>query len=128
MGWSCCVLEGAVRPGWADPLSLHPGRTSLLGWTDHYRGGVSDGWALWAALAAGYDAAYMGTRFIATTESAAADGYKKALTAASLDDVFVSSALTGLATSVLRSPGDRTSGHRAGGWRDLRAAKFRPNR
>jgi nitronate monooxygenase len=69
-------------------------------------GGVSDGWALWAALAAGYDAAYMGTRFIATTESAAADGYKKALTAASLDDVFVSTALTGLATSVLRSQGD----------------------
>jgi nitronate monooxygenase len=70
-------------------------------------GGVSDGWALWAALAAGYDAAYMGTRFIATDESVAADSYKTALTTASLDEVYVTSALTGLATSVLRSQGDR---------------------
>ncbi len=96
---------GGGQTGWANPLSFIRAVTFWDGPTI-IAGGVSDGWALWAALAAGYDAAYMGTRFIATTESAAADGYKKALTAASLDDVFVSSALTGLATSVLRSPGD----------------------
>ena len=97
---------GGGQTGWANPLSFIRAVRAFWDGPTIIAGGVSDGWALWAALTAGYDAAYMGTRFIATTESAAADGYKKALTAASLDDVFVSSALTGLATSVLRSQGD----------------------
>jgi nitronate monooxygenase len=97
---------GGGQTGWANPLSFIRAVRAFWDGPAVIAGGVSDGWALWAALAAGYDAAYMGTRFIATTESAAADGYKKALTAGSLDDVFVSSALTGLPTSVLRTQGD----------------------
>jgi nitronate monooxygenase len=101
---------GGGQTGWVNPLSFIRAVRAFWDGPAVIAGGVSDGWALWAALAAGYDAAYMGTRFIATTESIATDGYKKALTAASLDDVFVSSALTGLPTSILRSEGD---GHRA---------------
>jgi nitronate monooxygenase len=97
---------GGGQTGWVNPLSFIRAVRAFWDGPTVIAGGVSDGWALWAALAAGYDAAYMGTRFIATTESAAADGYKKALTASSLDDVYVTSALTGLATSVLRSQGD----------------------
>jgi nitronate monooxygenase len=97
---------GGGQTGWANPLSFIRAVRAFWDGPAVIAGGVSDGWALCAALAAGYDAAYMGTRFIATTESAAADAYKKALTAGSLDDVFVSSALTGLPTSVLRSQGD----------------------
>ncbi len=97
---------GGGQTGWANPLSFIRAVRAFWDGPTIIAGGVSDGWALWAALAAGYDAAYMGTRFIATTESAAGDTYKKALTAASLDDVFVSSARTGLPTSVLRSQGD----------------------
>jgi nitronate monooxygenase len=97
---------GGGQTGWVNPLSFIRAVRAFWDGPTVMAGGVSDGWALWAALAAGYDAAYMGTRFIATTESAAADGYKNALLAGSLDDVFVSSALTGLPTSVLRSQGD----------------------
>ncbi len=44
----------------------------------------------------------MGTRFIATTESLAADGYKQMLVDSALDDVMLTSAMTGLPTNMLR--------------------------
>jgi nitronate monooxygenase len=96
---------GGGQTGWANPLSFIRAVREFWDGPTVMAGGVADGWALWAALAAGYDAAYMGTRFIATNESSADDGYKTALMAASLDDVYVSLAQTGLATSVLASPG-----------------------
>jgi len=65
-------------------------------------GGVSDGTALWAARALGCDLAYMGTRFIATAESMAADGYKQMLVQAQPDDVQLTRAFTGLAANMLR--------------------------
>jgi nitronate monooxygenase len=40
-------------------------------------GGISDGHALWAAETLGCDLAYMGTKFIATTESMAPYRYKR---------------------------------------------------
>jgi NAD(P)H-dependent flavin oxidoreductase YrpB (nitropropane dioxygenase family) len=46
-------------------------------------GGVSDGRGLAAALMLGADGAWVGTRFVATTESLAHDGYKERLVAAS---------------------------------------------
>ena len=100
---------GGGQTGWANPLSFIRAVRAFWDGPAVVAGGVSDGWALWAALAAGYDAAYMGTRFIATTESSAGAGYKAALTAASLDDVYVTSALTGLASSVLRNKGSKES-------------------
>ncbi len=65
-------------------------------------GGVSDGAALWAARALGCDLAYMGTRFIATEESMAADAYKQMLVQAEPDDVQLTRAFTGLAANMLR--------------------------
>ncbi len=65
-------------------------------------GGVSDGTALLAAQVLGCDLAYMGTRFIATTESMAAEGYKQMLVDSALDDVMLTSAMTGLPTNMLR--------------------------
>jgi nitronate monooxygenase len=65
-------------------------------------GGVADGVALRAAIALGCDLAYMGTRFIATRESLAAPAYKEMLVSATLDDIVLSRALTGLETSLLR--------------------------
>lgn len=97
---------GGGQTGWVNPLSFIRAVRAFWDGPTVIAGGVSDGWALWAALAAGYDAAYMGTRFIATNESAAADSYKKALTTGTLDDVYVTSALTGLATSVLGNQAD----------------------
>ncbi|MDB5448739.1 MAG: 2-nitropropane dioxygenase [Phenylobacterium sp.] len=65
-------------------------------------GGMSDGAALCAAEVLGVDLGYMGTRFIATTESAASDDYRNMLVDSSLDDILVTKALTGLQTSILR--------------------------
>lgn len=65
-------------------------------------GGVSDGDALWAARTLGCDLAYMGTKFIATDESMAVPGYKRMLVEAQADDVQLTRAYSGLATSMLR--------------------------
>jgi nitronate monooxygenase len=64
-------------------------------------GGISDGASLWAALALGCDLGYMGTRFIATHESAASERYKQMLVECDLDDILLSSAFTGLPTNML---------------------------
>jgi len=65
-------------------------------------GGMNDGAALCAAEVLGVDLGYMGTRFIATTESAASDDYRAMLVDSALDDILITKALTGLQTSILR--------------------------
>ncbi|WP_156935091.1 NAD(P)H-dependent flavin oxidoreductase [Pseudonocardia spinosispora] len=65
-------------------------------------GGISDGVALRAAITLGADLGYMGTRFIAATESMAAPEYRDMLVRSELDDIVLTSAFTGLPTSMLR--------------------------
>ena len=65
-------------------------------------GGISDGHALHAAEVLGCDLAYMGTKFIATRESMADDRYKRMLVESSADDILLTTAFTGLQTSMLR--------------------------
>ena len=65
-------------------------------------GGVSDGAALFAAQAMGYDFGYMGTKFIATRESMAKEAYKDMLVASRADDILLTRAFTGLETNMLR--------------------------
>jgi nitronate monooxygenase len=65
-------------------------------------GGISDGVALRAAHALGADLGCMGTRFIATTESMATPEYREMLVDSTMDDVLLTSAFTGLPTSMLR--------------------------
>ncbi len=64
-------------------------------------GGIADGVALRAAQVLGCDLGYMGTRFIATRESLAPDAYRDMLVTASIDDVLLTRAFTGLPTSML---------------------------
>ena len=64
-------------------------------------GGISDGVALRATLALGCDLGYMGTRFIAASESMAAPAYKQMLVQASADDILLTKAFTGLQTNML---------------------------
>lgn len=58
-------------------------------------GGMTTGQDVFAARAMGADLAYIGTRFIATQESAAADAYKRLILASRADDVFFSDAIDG---------------------------------
>mgnify|MGYP000095977473 CR=1 FL=1 len=65
-------------------------------------GGISDGWGVAGAVAAGADLVYMGTRFIPTTESQAAPAYKQMLVDCTADDLLVSAGLTGTPASWLK--------------------------
>lgn len=65
-------------------------------------GGISSGRAIRAAEVLGATYAYLGTRFIATEESLAADEYKQMLVAASGEDIICSDALTGVKANWLR--------------------------
>lgn len=65
-------------------------------------GGISDGYGIAGAVAAGADLVYMGTRFLATAESMAVGQYKQMVIDAGPDDLVVSSAITGAPASWLR--------------------------
>lgn len=66
-------------------------------------GGLADGAGLWAARALGCDLGYMGTRFLATRESAVAQQHKQMVLDSSMDDIHLTSLVTGLPTNLLRA-------------------------
>jgi len=90
------------QTGWANPFAFVRAVREIFDGPVVLSGGISDGVALKAAITLGCDLAYMGTRFIATQESMAVEGYKDMLVSSSLDDVMLSSAFTGLPASKLR--------------------------
>jgi nitronate monooxygenase len=79
----------AVREFWDGPL--------ILG------GGIASGRGIRATQALGVDLAYLGTRFLASRESMAADGYKQMVIDSSVDDIVCSDAITGVAANWLRA-------------------------
>ncbi len=91
------------QTGWMNPLAFARSIRSFFSGPLILAGGIADGAALWAAQVLGCDLAYMGTKFIATAESRAASEYRDMLLAASMDDVQLTSAFTGLPTNMLRS-------------------------
>jgi nitronate monooxygenase len=64
-------------------------------------GGMCDGYALHSARTLGCDLGYVGTPFIATTESLASAEYKRMLVDCSMDDVMLTRAFTGLPVNML---------------------------
>lgn len=66
-------------------------------------GGIADGAGIAGAIAAGADLVYMGTRFLATTESRAQARYKQMLVESGPDDLVVSAAITGTPASWLKA-------------------------
>jgi nitronate monooxygenase len=65
-------------------------------------GAIGDGFCVASALAMGADLAYMGSRFIATEEANADQGYKDMLVASAADDVVYSSLFTGVDGNYLK--------------------------
>ena len=98
------LLTGGAggQTGWANPFAFARGVRAIHDGPMVLAGGVSDGRAIAAAEVLGFDYCYMGTHFIATAESMAVQRYKDMLVAASLDDVQLTDAITGLDTSILR--------------------------
>jgi nitronate monooxygenase len=66
-------------------------------------GGIASGAGVVAALALGAKGALLGTRFVATRESMAADFYKQALVGRDGDSTVITDAFTGLYARVLRN-------------------------
>jgi nitronate monooxygenase len=90
------------QTGWANPFAFVRAVRAFWGGIMVMAGGMADGHAVAAAQALGCDLAYMGTKFIATRESMAKDGYKQMLVSSRLDDVLLTRAFTGLETNMLR--------------------------
>lgn len=65
-------------------------------------GGISDGFGVTGAIAAGADLVYLGTSFLATEESMAAREYKQMVVDHEVDDLVVSDGVTGTPASWLR--------------------------
>lgn len=89
------------QTGWANGFAFVRAVRSFFDGPVVLAGGISDGVGLLSAQVLGCDLAYMGTKFIATRESLAVDGYKDMLVSSELDDVLLSRAFTGLETNTL---------------------------
>jgi nitronate monooxygenase len=90
------------QTGWLNPFAFVRAVREIFEGIVVLAGGVSDGQALAAAMTLGCDLAYMGTRFIAARESLASDAYRAMLVAASMDEVLLTSAFTGLPANMLK--------------------------
>ena len=66
-------------------------------------GAITSGEHVLAALAMGCDFAYMGTRFIASDEANASDGYKSAIVEASASDILYTPFFTGIPGNYLKA-------------------------
>lgn len=105
-----CVSAGAG--GHTGHLSPFAFISAVRNFFDGYiavGGGVGDGAGIAGAVAAGADFVYMGTRFLATTESMAQPEYKQMVVDAGPDDLVVSAAVTGTDASWLK-PSLRAAG------------------
>jgi nitronate monooxygenase len=89
------------QTGWANPFAFLRAARQRYDGIVAIAGGISDGAGILAAQVLGADLAYLGTRFIATTESLASPAYRDAVVAATLDDVTASRQVTGLPANVL---------------------------
>ncbi|OBA55263.1 2-nitropropane dioxygenase [Nocardia sp. 852002-20019_SCH5090214] len=91
------------QTGWANPFAFTRAVRAHFDGPIVLAGGITDGTSILAAQALGVDLVYLGTRFIATTESLAEDGYRAALVESTLDDVTLSTYVGGIPASLLAS-------------------------
>jgi nitronate monooxygenase len=89
------------QTGWLNPFAFTRAVRAFFDGPVVLAGGISDGHALRAATTLGCDLGYMGTRFIATRESMASQDYRSMLVESTADDVLLTSAFTGLPSSML---------------------------
>jgi nitronate monooxygenase len=80
----------------ASPFALVREIRSFFDGTIILSGAMSSGADVFAALALGADMAYIGTRFLATTEANVLDDYKQMIVDSSSDEVVYTSLFTGV--------------------------------
>lgn len=103
--------EGGGHTGTVATIALVPQVVDAVGESVPVvaAGGLFDGRGLAASLALGADGVWIGTRFIATPEARAVNGYKETLVSLREDDTVISRAYTGKTCRVVRN--DWTNHH-----------------
>ena len=105
-----CVCAGAGgHTGFLSPFAFISAVREFFDGLIAVGGGISDGWGVAGAIAAGADLVYMGTRFIPTAESMAPPDYQQMVVNCSVDDLVISAGVTGTAASWLK-PSLRANG------------------
>lgn len=99
--------------GTANPFALIKEIKAFYNGAIIMSGALSSGEDILAAEVLGADFAYMGTRFIASKESLAVDGYKSMLADSSIDDIVYTDAISGVHANFLRQTLEKTdlTGH-----------------
>jgi nitronate monooxygenase len=95
-GLTCIGAGGGGHSGTISHLALIPRVRAMFDGTIVLAGAVSNGAAIRAAELLGADLAYLGTRFIATQESAAPPEYKQLLLSQSSADLRYTAAISGV--------------------------------
>ncbi|MFC3580467.1 NAD(P)H-dependent flavin oxidoreductase [Sphingomonas hylomeconis] len=136
-GLACVAAGAGGHTGTLSPLAFVSAIRGFFEGPVALGGGIADGAGIAAAIAAGADLIYMGTRFVAASESLAAPGYKAMLAESGIADLVVSTAVTGTAASWLRASFDaagytvdggaptrayNSAGDGAARWRDIWSA------
>ncbi len=98
-----CVSAGAGgHTGFLSPFAFVSAVREFFDGYVIVGGGISDGWGVAGAVASGADFAYMGTRFIPTSESMAHADYKQMVITSTIDDLVVSAGISGTPASWLK--------------------------
>ncbi|WP_439358545.1 NAD(P)H-dependent flavin oxidoreductase [Bradyrhizobium sp. DASA03007] len=100
-GLICIGAGGGGHSGTISHLALIRKVRSIFDGTIVMAGAISDGASIRAAEVLGADLAYLGTRFIATRESLAADDYKRMLVAQTSADLIYTEKVAGVAANWL---------------------------
>ncbi|HEY1040212.1 MAG TPA: nitronate monooxygenase [Bacteroidia bacterium] len=74
-------------------------------------GGITDGEALLSMQILGADAVSVGTRFIASEEAKVSSEYKNAIVKASMDDIVMTTKLSGTPATIINTPSARALGY-----------------
>jgi nitronate monooxygenase len=102
-GINCIGAGGGGHSGTTTHLSLIPKVREIFDGTIVLGGAVSNGATIRAAEVLGADLAYLGTRFIATQESAVDDAYKAMLVADSSKDLMYTGKIAGVPANWMKS-------------------------
>ncbi len=96
-----CAGAGG-HAGMLSPFALTQEVRAFFDGTILIGGALSNGYSVLGAQAMGADLAYMGTRFIATEEANADQGYKQMLVESAADDIVYSNLFTGVHGNYLK--------------------------
>ncbi|MGO1399075.1 MAG: NAD(P)H-dependent flavin oxidoreductase [Brevibacterium yomogidense] len=89
------------QTGWLNPFAFITAVRDFFDGPVVLAGGMTGGRSIAAARVAGYDLAYSGTPFIASSESPASESYKQEIVESDPDGIMLTKAFTGLQTNML---------------------------